>query len=205
MISEQMFCSKCGKTNWSKYFETCSCKEPDFSCKTYEEYLERQRNFENKILMEKHKNKNVDRYITLDRYKKCNPKFKTDYQDWWLNNIKIGDKFWLCDEDKHDLSELHCVTSKLVADITRKNYDGSRIGIPTIETLTEFIEYKTGCIINIEYYSDIDFKISIADTESVKETFFIYNCYSKSELYLRIAEIIVDRKIYDKNFKCKDV
>ena len=39
-MKEQLFCSKCGKTNWSMWFETCSCEKPDFRFKTYAEYEE---------------------------------------------------------------------------------------------------------------------------------------------------------------------
>jgi len=39
-LEEQLFCTKCGKVNWSNYFEVCICKESDFRFKTYDEYLE---------------------------------------------------------------------------------------------------------------------------------------------------------------------
>jgi hypothetical protein len=39
-MKEQIICSKCGKLNYSKYFMTCECKEPDFKFKTYDDYLE---------------------------------------------------------------------------------------------------------------------------------------------------------------------
>ena len=52
-MKEQLFCSKCGKTNWSAWFETCSCEKPDFRFKTYEEYEEyersKKRDFNNMI------------------------------------------------------------------------------------------------------------------------------------------------------------
>lgn len=41
-MSEQMFCSKCGKLNWSQHSETCECKYPNFNCATYEEFLRKQ-------------------------------------------------------------------------------------------------------------------------------------------------------------------
>lgn len=34
-----LFCSKCGKTERSQYFKTCECLEPNFIFQTYEEYM----------------------------------------------------------------------------------------------------------------------------------------------------------------------
>lgn len=39
-MKKQLFCSKCGKTEHSQWFETCECKEPDFRFETYDEYLD---------------------------------------------------------------------------------------------------------------------------------------------------------------------
>ena len=37
---QQLFCSRCGKTNWSAYFTICECEESDFKFETHEEFLE---------------------------------------------------------------------------------------------------------------------------------------------------------------------
>ncbi len=38
-MKEQLFCSKCGKVNWSRWGETCECKEPDYRFESYDDYL----------------------------------------------------------------------------------------------------------------------------------------------------------------------
>ncbi|EOO44431.1 hypothetical protein [Bacillus cereus] len=44
-MSEQLLCGHCGKPNWSQWFETCECQNPDFRFKTIYEYEE----YQNKI------------------------------------------------------------------------------------------------------------------------------------------------------------
>lgn len=83
------------------------------------------------------------RYITREQYENCSDKFKTKYQKWWIENCQIQDVFWWKEQDDHDKNIIQCITSKSVLDITKRNYDNNRIGIPTIETLLEFIKYLT--------------------------------------------------------------
>lgn len=37
-MSEQLICAHCGLLNWSQWFRTCSCREPDFRFESQEEY-----------------------------------------------------------------------------------------------------------------------------------------------------------------------
>jgi hypothetical protein len=37
-MSEQLICANCGLLNWSQWFRTCSCREPDYRFESQEEY-----------------------------------------------------------------------------------------------------------------------------------------------------------------------
>lgn len=127
----------------------------------------------------------MSRYLNMEQYNNTTEEFKKEYQKWWIDNLKIGDLFWLCDEDKHDLSELHCVTSELVLDVTKRNYGNVRIGIPTLETLIDFIEYKTKCKIEIvycEYSKESGYGIYLWT-----ETFCIFKRYNELGKDLKTA------------------
>jgi len=39
-MEEQLFCSKCGKTNWSEFAKICECRKPNFIYKNHHEFLE---------------------------------------------------------------------------------------------------------------------------------------------------------------------
>lgn len=45
-MGKQLFCGKCGKLNWSEWFATCSCKNPDFKYESHEDYLRNKKVFE---------------------------------------------------------------------------------------------------------------------------------------------------------------
>ena len=69
-----------------------------------------------------------------------------DYSDNELReliNDKLDDNYFITKHEKQNI--LNTIFVNLNRYNQKKNYDNVRVDIPTIETLREFIEFKTGC------------------------------------------------------------
>lgn len=106
----------------------------------------------------------MNRYITREQYENCSDKFKTKYQKWWIENCKIQDVFWFNRRNNNDGIIAECINNEMILDITKRNYCDYRIGIPTIETLLEFIKYLTsGSVIYLPTEDIYKFLLDTAD------------------------------------------
>lgn len=107
MSREQLFCSKCGKLNWSQWGETCECKEPDYRFESYDDYLAHEK--------EKRLTKDRDWQEDMELLNQCGD----SYMPYKETEFSVMLPYWLQQyaEVKEERDELESLAENLNADV----------------------------------------------------------------------------------------
>ena len=168
--------------------------------------------------MIKYRELNYDkRYIDYNLLMQINKSFQVEYQNWWEENIKLGDIFNFhtieqedCEEGtiNHpiyrdcEINQIRCVKEDNLGKNKEVFMDfvGDEIlGLPTITTLKEFIKYKTNLTIQETPYKNDCGVYGININLWNLEMKVVYKCFdglSTNSLlaYLEVAEGLCENK-----------
>lgn len=132
-------------------------------------------------------------YISAEEFLKQPKEIQKLFIEWW--QCEIGDLFAFDSDDDRDLNILQVVGSENQKAMTKANKGGSRIPLFVEGQLRQFIEDKTGCKLDIEYFStdSILFRFRIGRKE--RKSHMFYDTKSLIQAYWKVALEIAKEKV----------